>query len=48
MQVLVYALREEWECFIRSGGKIAGGYIKNLKALWEGKVVIVRVEPSLV
>lgn len=46
--MLVYALREEWKSFIRSGGKITGGYIKNLTALCYKKVVIVRVKPSLV
>lgn len=46
--MLVYALREEWESFIRSGGKITEGYIKNLTALCYKKVVIVRVESSLV
>ena len=36
-----------WECFVRSGGKKSGGYIKKLKDMWDGKDLSVRGVPSL-
>ena len=36
-----------WECFVRSGGKKSGGYIKKVKALWDERGLSVREVPSL-
>lgn len=36
-----------WECFVRSGGKRADGYIKKVKALWDEIGSSVREVPSL-
>ena len=36
-----------WECFVRSGGKRSGGYIKRLKEMWDGRDLSVRGVPSL-
>ena len=36
-----------WECFVRSGGKRSGGYIKKVKEMWDGRDLSVRGVPSL-
>ena len=36
-----------WECFIRSGGKKSGGYIRKVKDMWDGRDLSVRGVPSL-
>ena len=36
-----------WECFIRSGGKKSGGYIRKVKDKWDGRDLSVRGIPSL-
>ena len=37
-----------WECFVRSGGKRSGGYIKKVENLWRELGVNVRATPSLI
>ena len=36
-----------WECFIKSGGRSSGGYIKKVKRLWDEIRWIAQGEPSL-
>ena len=36
-----------WECFVRSGGKRSGGYIKKMKDLWDERGMNVRSLASL-
>ena len=36
-----------WECYVRSGGKKAGGYIQKLKDMWNRKGLKARGVPSL-
>ena len=31
-----------WECFVRSGGKKSGGYMKKVKEMWDGRDLSVR------
>ena len=36
-----------WECFVMSGGRWRGGYIRKVKEMWDRRGMQVRGEPSL-